>query len=144
MSAEAAEGHLTAAPYFESLDTPANGAFLKAYKECCGQEMYATAAAEAAYYQVQLVARALASAMSEDRNDINSALRGVQFEAPQGSVAIDPENNHCFLWPRVARLDGSKRFQVVMDLGARMKPDPYFLSAPADDRSLPGPSLKAS
>lgn len=138
MSAEAAEGHLTAAPYFESLQTPANLAFLSAYRERFGPDIPVTAAAEAAYFQVHLVASALALAGSLDRRDVVSAMRNVGFDAPQGAVALDAENHHTYLWPRVAKLDGAKRFQIVWNPNVRMKPDPYFVSGSMDDWSAGG------
>jgi len=138
MSAGAAEGHLTAAPYFESLDTPANVAFLKAYRARCGTDTHVTAAAEAAYNQVHLVAAALASAHSEDRQAIVAALANVEFSAPQGLVRIDPENNHAFLWPRIARINADKQFEIVWDPQMRVKPDPYFVSVAMDDWSVGG------
>lgn len=143
MSAKAAQGHLTAAPYFESLETPANRAFLKAYRARFGSEHHVTASAEAAYYQVHLVAAALALCRSQKRRAIVEALRNAEFDAPQGLVGIDPENNHSYLWPRVARLDAQKRFEVVWDPHTRIKPDPYFVSAAMDDWSAGGHLAKA-
>ncbi|GGC46846.1 transporter substrate-binding domain-containing protein [Chelatococcus reniformis] len=138
MSAEAAEGHLTAAPYFASLQTPANLAFVSAYRERFGPDIPVTAAAEAAYFQVHLVASALAQAGSLDRRDIVAAMRGVGFEAPQGAVALDPENHHTYLWPRVARLDADKQFRIIWNPNVRMKPDPYFVSGAMNDWSPGG------
>ncbi len=136
MSAEAAEGHFTAAPYFETLATARNRSFLAAYRRLFGPDIPVTAAAEAAYFQVHLVAAAVAQARSLDRARIVEALARVEFDAPQGMVAIDPTNNHTFLWPRVARLNAAKRFEIVWDPHRRMKPDPYFVSSAPDDWSL--------
>ncbi|GLK83369.1 transporter substrate-binding domain-containing protein [Ancylobacter defluvii] len=136
MPAEAAQGHLTAAPYFQSLDTPRNRAFLAAWRQHVGLEVPVTAAAEAAYFQVHLAARAVAQARSTARDAVVEALGQVQFEAPQGLVAIDPANNHCFLWPKVAKLDARARFEVVWDPRRRITPDPYFASSTLDDWSL--------
>lgn len=143
MSAEAAEGHLTAAPYFELLGNPVNTAFVARYKRRFGEESVLTAAAEAAYYQVHLVAAAVTAACAHDRRSIIKALRDIEFEAPQGAVRIDPENHHIYLWPRVARLDSQKRFQIVWDARARTKPDPYFVSVAHDEWSLGARSARA-
>ena len=143
MSLEAAEGHLTAAPYFETIDTPANHVFLAAYHARYGSQPPATAAAEAAYNQVHLISSAASLARSVERRDIVAALGSVQFDAPQGVVAIDPDNNHAFLWPRIARVGADKRFAVVWDPGDRVKPDPYFVSAALDDWSIGGPAPRA-
>nr|WP_230789577.1 transporter substrate-binding domain-containing protein [Aurantimonas coralicida] len=138
MSDAAAEGHLTAAPYFESLKTTANAAFLDAYRALGRTDTPVTAAAEAAYNQVHLVSAALTSARSEDRQSLVAALATVQFEGPQGVVSIDPENNHAFLWPRIARINSDRRFEIVWDPRRRMKPDPYFVSVAMDDWTVGG------
>ncbi|MCB4767744.1 transporter substrate-binding domain-containing protein [Ancylobacter sp. Lp-2] len=136
MSAAAAEGHFTAAPYFATLDTEPNRRFLAAYRAMFGADIPITAAAEAAYFQVHLVAAAIDQARSLVPAAVVEALGRVQFEAPQGRVAVDPTNNHTFLWPRVARVDAQKRFEIVWDPHRRMKPDPYFVSSALDDWSL--------
>ncbi|MCC6982007.1 MAG: transporter substrate-binding domain-containing protein, partial [Bauldia sp.] len=52
MSAEIAEGAITAAPYFETLPGNANRAFVSAFKLKYGPDAPITAGAEAAYFQV--------------------------------------------------------------------------------------------
>ena len=56
MSPEAAEGHITAAPFFETLATAAARRFISAYKLRYGADAPVTAGAEAAYFQVHLAA----------------------------------------------------------------------------------------
>ena len=65
-------------------------------------------------------------------------LREIEFDAPQGRVRIDRENNHTFLWPRVARLDAARQFQIVWNPGRAGEarpllrgPEPGRLVAPA-------------
>ena len=63
-------------------------------------------------------------------------VRDAEFDAPQGRVRIDPENNHAYLWPRIARLDSNGRFQTVWNPGVRIKPDPYCVVQSLDDWSV--------
>ena len=135
MSAEAAEGHITAAPFFETLATPAATRFVNAYKARFGSQAPVTACAEASYFQMHLAARALGRAGTDDPERLIHELRGAEFDAPQGRVRIDGENNHTFLWPRVARLDAGGRFQTVWNPGVRVKPDPYCVVQSLDDWS---------
>src|SRR5580693_9661662 len=83
MSAEAAEGHITAAPFFEALATAAAGRFISAYKLRYGADAPVTAGAEAAYFQVHLAAAALARAGTDDPERLLPALRDSEFDAPQ-------------------------------------------------------------
>ncbi len=135
MAPEEAEGHITAAPFFETLATPTASRFVAAYKARFGADAPVTACAEASYFQVYLAARALARAGTDDPDRLLRELRGAEFDAPQGRVRIDAENNHTFLWPRVARLDAAGRFQTVWNPGVRVKPDPYCVVQSLDDWS---------
>lgn len=139
MSAEAAEGHITAAPFFETLATPAARRFISAYKLRYGANAPVTAGAEAAYFQVHMAAQALARAGTDDPERLLPTLRGIEFDAPQGRVRIDASNNHTYLWPRVAKLDARKNFQIVWNPGVRVKPDPYCLYMSLDDWSADRP-----
>ena len=131
----AAEGHITAAPFFEALATPAARRFISAYKLRYGANAPVTAGAEAAYFQVHLAAAALARAGTDDPERLLPALRDAEFDAPQGRVRIDASNNHTYLWPRVAKLDARGTFQTVWNPGVRVKPDPYCVVMSLDDWS---------
>jgi branched-chain amino acid transport system substrate-binding protein len=125
MSVAASAGHITAAPFFSNLDTAAATSFVASFRARFGTEALVTAAAEAAYFQVMLVAGAIDSAGTDDPELVRAALSQLQFQAPQGLVRIDSSNNHTFLWPRVARVNARGQFEVVWDPGVRVKPDPY-------------------
>ena len=135
MHKEAAEGHITAAPFFETSSSPSARRFVESFKKKYGPDAPVTAAAEAAYFQVHLAMRALARSGSDDPERVLTELRDSEFDAPQGRVRIDPENNHTYLWPRIARLDKSGRFQTVWNPGVRIKPDPYCVVQSLDDWS---------
>jgi branched-chain amino acid transport system substrate-binding protein len=135
MSAEAAEGHITAAPFFEVLATPAARSFVSAYKLRFGINAPVTAGADAAYFQVHIAAGALARTGTDDPERLLPELHEAEFDAPQGRVRIDPNNNHTYLWPRVARLDARRSFQIVWNPGVRVKPDPYCVVPSLDDWS---------
>ncbi len=135
MGREAAEGHITAAPFFETSSSSAARRFVDSFKNKFGPDAPVTAAAEAAYFQLHLAMRALARSGSDDPESVLKELRDSEFDAPQGRVRIDPENNHTYLWPRIARLDKSGRFQTVWNPGVRIKPDPYCVVQSLDNWS---------
>jgi branched-chain amino acid transport system substrate-binding protein len=136
MGVEAAEGHITAAPFFETLSSPAAKRFVGSFKEKYGGTAPVTAGAEASYFQLHLAMRAVAKCGTDDPEHVLSNLRDAEFDAPQGRVRIDPENNHTYLWPRIARLDRNGRFQAVWNPGVRVKPDPYCVVQSLDDWSV--------
>ena len=132
MSVEAARGSITAAPYFSTLQTPANLKFVAAWRKRFGPELPITANAEAAYFQVNLYAQTLERAGDDRLDAMLPHLHEHEFDAPQGRVRIDKENHHTYLWPRVARVDDAGRFQVVDDPEVRVKPDPYMFESRFD------------
>jgi branched-chain amino acid transport system substrate-binding protein len=135
MHPEAAEGHITAAPFFETSPSRAARRFVDSFKSKYGPDAPVPAASEAAYFQVHLAMRALTRCGSDDPELILPELRDSEFDAPQGRVRVDHENNHTYLWPRIARLDASGRFQTVWNPGVRIKPDPYCVVQSLDDWS---------
>jgi branched-chain amino acid transport system substrate-binding protein len=121
-------GHITAAPFFDHLSTEAALKFVSAYRARFGAESPVPAAAEAAFFQIMLAASAIERSRSVDPEWITASLPDIEYEAPQGRVRVDRENNHTYLWPRVARLDERGRFQTVWSSNQRAKPDPYCVT----------------
>ena len=143
MTPAAACGHISAAPFFSVLRTPAAAEFLNAFSSRFGSEATVSAAAEAAYFQFGLVCQAIETIGTDSPDLVRLALSGLEFEAPQGRIAVDAANNHTCLWPRVARLDASGRFEIVWDPGVRVRPDPYCIDQDLDSWSAPGAQLVA-
>ena len=137
MSPQAAAGHISAAPFFSLLPTRSAKTFVDAFRARFGQGAAVTAGAEAAYFQVRLVAAAIEQIDTDEPDLVRAALGTLEFDAPQGRVRVDASNNHTFLWPRVAKLDLQGRFCVVFDPGVRVKPDPYCVDQQLDDWSVP-------
>ncbi len=132
MTPQAAAGHITAAPFFSSLDTPAAAKFVAEFRARFGADTTVTAGAEAAHFQAMLVAHAVERAGTDEPELVRAELGNLEYDAPQGRVRIDASNNHTFLWPRVAKLDAKGQFQVVWDPGIRIKPDPYCVDQKLD------------
>ena len=135
MQPGAAAGHITAAPFFSTLPTPAAAEFVAAFRGRFGSDAAVTAGAEAAYFQVMLVASAIERTGTDDPGQVRAALGDLEYDAPQGRVRIDSGTNHTFVWPRVAKLDAAGQFQVVWDPGRRVKPDPYCVDQRLDSWS---------
>lgn len=135
MSEGVAEGHIAAATFFSTLQTPAARKFTSAYRAKYGPDAPIPSAAEAAYFQTHIAAAALSRAGTDDPRRVLEEIKDLEFDAPQGRVRIDPDNHHAYLWPRVARLDANGAFQTVWNPGVRVKPDPYCVTQRIDDWS---------
>ena len=124
---EAAAGHLSSSVYFESLDTPANKAFVAAYRAAYPEAGPTSADAEASFIAVHLLARAVRRAGTADMNAVRSALPQVALEAPQGRIRIDRDNRHAYLTPRIGVSNDRFGFDVIYEAPAPVKPDPYLV-----------------
>jgi len=135
MGSDVAEGHVTAAPYFSSIDSAANARFVSAYRLRHGAEAPISAPSEAAYFQVHLYALAVARAGSVDVRVVRETLPSCVYEAPQGMVRIDAQTHHTTLWPRIGRVRADGAFDIIHANLEPMAPDPYMI--------LPEPRLRA-
>jgi branched-chain amino acid transport system substrate-binding protein len=120
-------GHITSAPYFSTVDTPANHRFVEAYRAHFGRDAPVTMYAEAAYFQIHVFADALRRAKSLDTQRLAEAALGTEYDAPQGRIRIDPDNNHTYLHPRIGMANEHGDFDVVWEAKAPVKPDPYLV-----------------
>jgi ABC-type branched-subunit amino acid transport system substrate-binding protein len=120
-------GHITSAPYFSTVDTPANRRFVAAYRARFGADAPVTMYAEAAYFQIKLFADALARAKSLDTQRLVDAVLGTEIDAPQGRIRVDPDNNHTCLLPRIGMVNEHGDFDVVWEGKDPVKPDPYLV-----------------
>jgi ABC-type branched-subunit amino acid transport system substrate-binding protein len=87
-----------------------------------------------AYAQVRLFALALERAGTLDTQRLVEAALGLSFEAPEGTIQIDPDNNHTWLTPRIGRLRRDGGFDVVWEAKTAVKPDPYLAVSPLGAR----------
>jgi len=116
----------------EPLLDPALTAFVSRYRARFGEGAAITAGAEAAYFQVHLFAQAARRAADDSVQALREALAGARFDAPQGTVRIDPQTQHTWLWPRIARLDDRRQFQLVLESAEAVPPSPYMVDYQMD------------
>ncbi len=126
-------GHITSAPYFQTVETDVNQRCVEKYRCRWGDEEVTNMCWESAYFQVHLVANAMRVAGSDDIDHLVPAILGSEFDAPQGRVRIDPENGHTYLWPRVGKVNASGLFDIVAESKAPVKPDPYLVTYDPSD-----------
>jgi ABC-type branched-subunit amino acid transport system substrate-binding protein len=128
MGADVACGHITAASYFESVETADNTSFLRRYKKRFGADEPTNHCVEAAYFQVHVFAKALSEVNSMDPDVLRPVVLGSEFDAPQGPVAIDSDSNHTNLWSRLGRANERGQFDIIKESAHSVKPDPYLVS----------------
>jgi len=127
MGHDAAEGHITAASYFQSVGGDRNAAFVARYKQRHGDDEPTNMCAEAAYFQVHIFSAALGKTNSMETDIIRGMILGSDFEAPQGVVAISPMTSHTNLWTRIGRANRRGQFDVILQSQAPIWADPYMV-----------------
>ena len=133
MGTRIAAGHITAAPYFQSVDNRANHDALARFRALYGDEVEPNMCWEAAYFQVHMFARAMQQSGSDEIDRLLPHLLGSEFEAPQGRVRIDPTNHHTRLYPRIGRVGSDGRFAVVAESRVGVDADPYLVNHATDE-----------
>ncbi|QNG19918.1 urea ABC transporter substrate-binding protein [Rhodococcus triatomae] len=124
------EGQLTAWNYYQTVDSPENAAFVAAYKAKYGQNKPTSDPMEAAYTSVYLWKNTVEKAGSFAVADIQENADGVTFDAPEGTVTIDGDNNHISKTARIGEIRGDGLIYTVWDSGDPIEPDPYLESYP--------------
>jgi ABC-type branched-subunit amino acid transport system substrate-binding protein len=138
---DACDGHISSSVYFSSLKSEANARFVAAWEQHYPGSGHTSADAEASYIAVHMLARAIQRAGSADPAEVLQALSAVSFEAPQGMVRIDPDNRHCYLWPRIGRSCANETFEILHDSSKMVRPDPYLVWEPLSLSALTGEKM---
>ncbi|WP_410015640.1 transporter substrate-binding domain-containing protein [Sodalis sp. C49] len=126
MGAALGVGHFTSATYFQSVESAANTAALRRFHAKFGEDIPTDMNWEASYSQVHLFARAARECRSDRLSRLMPALRGCEYDAPQGRVRIDPLNQHTSLYPRIGQANAAGQFTILQESRRRVAPDPYM------------------
>ncbi|MCC6093901.1 MAG: urea ABC transporter substrate-binding protein [Eubacterium sp.] len=128
IGADILKGHLVSWNYYQTTDTPENEAFVKAYKEAYGQDRVTSDPVEAAYDAVYLWKAACEAANSTDVDDVLDAIHTgkISFKAPEGTITIDGDNQHCYKKVRIGKVNDQGLIDEVYATDDVVEPDPYL------------------
>lgn len=120
------EGQLTAWDYYQTVDTPENEAFVQRFKDRYGADRVTSDPMEAAYTSVYLWKEMVESADSFEVNDVRDAADGTSYDAPEGTVTVDGDNQHITKTPRIGRINGEGLIDTVWEADEAVEPDPFL------------------
>ena len=129
-------GHVSAAPYFQSIRTQRNLDSLAKFTQRFGADVVPNAGWEAAYFQVHLFANAMRLSGTDAIDVLMPNLLGMEFDAPQGRVRIDPSNHHTCLYPRIGVANEHGQFTIVRQAIRAVHPDPYLITHSLGDWTI--------
>ncbi|THF83525.1 urea ABC transporter substrate-binding protein [Cohnella fermenti] len=119
-------GHLVAWNYYQTTDTPENKTFVESFKAKYGADSVTSDPMEAGYTAVYLWKAAVEKAGSFDVDAVKAAAGGIEFNAPEGKVTIDGENQHIYKTVRIGEIQSDGMIKELWNSGSPVKPDPYL------------------
>jgi urea transport system substrate-binding protein len=126
MGADVAEGNITSFNYFQTVDTPENEAFVKAYHDEYGENEPITSVMQQAYFSAYLLKEAAEKAGDvSDADKLINSFAGVEFKAPEGVVKVDEKNNHTWLHSRIGRVNSEGQFDILWESDGTIQPEPW-------------------
>ena len=122
------KGHMVSWNYYQTTNTEENEKFVKAYKEKYGEDRVTSDPVEAAYDAVYLWKAAVEKAESFEVDDVKEAIKSgeVSFEAPEGTVTINGDNQHVSKTVRIGVVKEDGLIYETYSTDKPVDPDPYL------------------
>ena len=106
-------GHLAAWNYFQSSDTPANAAFIKAWKDRLGEKRVTNDPMEATYIGFNMWANAVTAAGTTDVSQVSDAMIGQKVPNLTGSTAEMLPNHHLTKPVLIGEIKADGQFDII-------------------------------
>lgn len=128
IGADVLAGHLAAWNYYQTTETPENETFVSNYKAAYGDDRVTADPIEAGYISVYLWAKAVEAAGTTDVDAVREAAAGLEFQAPEGTVKVDGDNQHIYKKVRIGQVQEDGQFLELWSTPESVKPDPFLES----------------
>lgn len=128
IGADILKGHMVSWNYYQTTETDVNKSFVAAYKAKFGDTRVTSDPAEAAYDAVYLWKAACEKAGSFEVDDVLGAIRTgeISFNAPEGTVTINGENQHLTKPVRIGEVREDGLIYEIYSTPSAVDPDPYL------------------
>lgn len=113
--------------YFNSIKSDANEKYLAAYSAKFGADkaQAITAVGEATYDAVYLLSHSLEKCGDEiNTQNILANFDNLSFDAPQGTIKVDPETHHIYCKARIGLVKEDGTIETVFESDDVIKPEP--------------------
>jgi urea transport system substrate-binding protein len=118
------KGHYASWNYFQTVESPANNKFVKAFKAKYGEDRVTNDPMEAAYIMVYLWKQAVEKAGTTDLEPVRKAAIGQAMDAPEGKVTMQA-NHHISKTVRIGEVREDGLFNVVWSTEGPLDPIPW-------------------
>lgn len=130
---DAAVGHLSASPYFESVKTAGNGDFIAAAQSRFGKQRPISSFFVNAYQSVRYLADAIQAGGSDEIEVVKNSLFSRKFTSPLGLTRISAKTNHAALPFYLGRIRPERGFELVLSHPDAIEADPYLVGFDAKE-----------
>ena len=115
------EGHYAAWNYMMSIDSKKSQEFISKFKRRWGYDRIVADPQESAYNMIYLWKMAVEKAGTFNEKAVRSALIGVTFDAPQGTIKVMP-NHHISQSIRIGKINSRGQFTIIEESSEAIKP----------------------
>ncbi len=119
-------GQFAAWNYFQSVDSPDNKTFIKAFQAKYGADRPTSDPMEAAYTSLYLYKNMVEKAKSFCVDAVNVSSDGVTFASPEGTVTVNGENHHIAKTGLIGQINADNQFDIVWNSKGPIEPDPFL------------------
>ncbi|MBU1183422.1 MAG: transporter substrate-binding protein [Pseudomonadota bacterium] len=130
MGIDAAQGHISTSPYFESIESEKNQKFVKMFTTKFGdqpisREMVST------YEAIHLLSLAYSKISSvpyskEQKERVKIALKNTSFNGPRGKIIVDPTTQHLWQWSRIGKVNSKGELKSIWSSPGPIPPRHYL------------------
>ncbi len=118
------KGHYASWNYYQTVESPENDTFVKAFKAKYGEDRVTNDPMEAAYIMVYLWKQAVEAAGTTDLEAVRKAAVGQKLAAPGGLVTMQP-NHHISKTVRIGEVRDDGLFDIVWATDGPLDPIPW-------------------
>ncbi|MEO5663711.1 MAG: urea ABC transporter substrate-binding protein [Nocardioides sp.] len=119
-------GQMTSWNYYQTVESPDNAEFVKAFKGKYGEDRVTSDPMEAAYTSLWLWKGMVEKADSFDVDDVIEASDGVSFDSPEGKVVVNGDNHHIAKTTLIGEVQPNKLIKTIWSSDGPIEPDPFL------------------
>ncbi|MBL1421604.1 MAG: transporter substrate-binding domain-containing protein [Alphaproteobacteria bacterium] len=135
IGAEAADGHLSTAVYFEKLNNDLNQTFRNKVTKYFDKNRSISSFLVSGYETVHMISKSISIAQTDEINAVMDALYVCEFETAMGRMKIDSNTNHACLTPLLGRINSNLEFDIIDASKHPIVADPYLINFSAEQFS---------
>lgn len=125
LSSQHVVGDYAAWNYFQSIPGEDNLRFVRKFGERYHPRRVLSDPMQSAWNAVHLWANAANNAGSLQPEQVKKALGSSRFDAPEGRIQLDPDNQHVWMRTRIGRITPARFFDIVWESDSLVQPQPF-------------------